>query len=480
MAFPSLGLTQTQQQKQTQTLTISPMQRQSLDILQLPLLALEQKIREEAAKNPAIDEVIAPKLELDAPAHGDDFRKEDRKALEENDDDYQEHRQVASSISNTDDAEERRRYMFESVSQPESLENHLRSQINTSEFSIDDEKIAETVIANLSSSGMLAVSTAEIAEVLDTSITQVERVLAIIQNTFDPPGIAARNVRERLALQIKATDAKNVDVALRIINEAFDEFVNGNKEIIVSKLNLTFTEVDSAIKLIRSLNPNPVAEYDTVPPTDYIIPELTVYQNKYGKWVVDIDLSTMPSIVISKTMREYLDRNEISSGDKAYIREHIRAAEALAGCLLQRQETILKVGEAIVEEQQGFFNKGITHLKPMTLADIAKKIGRHETTIGRAVEGKYLRSPRGIFELKYFFSTGLKSSSNGQSVSNKAVMDRIAAIVRSENPKKPLSDQQICQILTSEGIDIKRRTIAKYRDILHIPSSSDRKKRALM
>lgn len=478
MASPSLGLTQTQQQKQT--LTISPLQRQSLDILQLPLLALEQKIREEAASNPAIEEIIAPKLELDAPSHGADFRKEERKELEENDDDYQEHRQSASSMVSTEDAEERRRYMFESVRQPESLEHHLRSQINTSELTEAEGRIAETIIANLSSSGMLGVTTGEIAEVLETSIEEVERVLSVVQNTFDPPGIAARSVRERLALQLKATDAENVEVALRVINEALEEFAESDKDAIVKKLNLSFTDIDSAIRLIRSLNPNPVAEYDTVAPTDYIIPELSVSQNKYGKWVVNIDPSTMPSIVISETMREYLSRSEISNEDKSYIREHLRAAEALAGCLTQRQDTILRVGEAIVEEQQGFFNHGITHLKPMTLADIANKIGRHETTIGRAVEGKYLRSPRGIFELKYFFSAGLKTSANGQAVSNKAVMDRIAAIVRSENPKKPLSDQVICEMLISEGIDVKRRTIAKYRDILHIPSSSDRKKRAMM
>ena len=472
MAFQSLGLTQSQQQRQT--MTMSPLQRQSLDILQLPLMALEQRIREEAETNP--DEVVAPKLELDVPAIDPDAVDAEKEA-KENDDDFQLH-QPSVTGDGGEDAEERRRYMFESIHQPVSLEQHLRSQIQTSGLDASGAAIAETIIANLSSTGMLAVTTGEIAEVAEAPLARVEEVLSLIQETFDPPGIAARDVAERLSLQLKATDDPGVPLALRIVSECLEDLAAGGREPrIAARLGVDRAAVDGAIRLIKSLNPNPVAEFDAIEPTDYVIPEINVVRGRDGRWVATYDAETATSITINEGLRGYLDSDGVSAEDKSYIRERLRSAEALAHSLEQRSETILRVGSAIVETQQDFFTYGVSRLRPMTLADIAAKIGRHETTVGRAVEGKYLRSPRGIFELKYFFSTGLKAAGDGQAaVSNKAVMDRIAAIVRGENPAKPFSDQDILTILQREGVEIKRRTVAKYRETLHIPPSSRRRR----
>ncbi len=471
-----LGLTQTQQQKQM--MTMSPIQRQSLDILQLPILALEQKIREEAETNPAIDEVIVPKMELDAPVHDSDCVESEKK-IRENDDDIQIHELPPSRSYNSDDADDRRRYIFESLKQPISLEDHLRSQINTAGFDASQSSIAEMIIANLSSTGMLSVTTEEIAEVSSISLDKVESVLTIIQNTFDPPGIAARTAQERLVLQLKATYSPLASLAIRIVNECLDDLISGlHNARIASLLNVSKSEVADAIELIHGLNPNPVAEYDIPAPTDYIIPEINVIKDKAGAWTAVYETDTTPRITINQDMATYLEDEHLSSQDKSYIRERIRSAEALSHSLEQRAETILKVATAIVDIQQDFFTYGVSKLKPMTLSDVADKINRHETTVGRATEGKYLRSPQGVYELKYFFSTGLKSAGDdGAIVSNKAVIERIMAIIKSENLDKPYSDQDIAEILKKEGIEISRRTIAKYRDAKNIPSSGKRKRR---
>lgn len=474
MPQQTLSLAQAQQQKQT--MAMSPMQRQSLDILQLPLMALEQKIREEAESNPAIDEIIVPKIELDAPTVDRDGTEAEERASE-NDDDFQMHDSI-QRLSQDPDAEERRRYMFESIRQPVSLEQHLRSQIQTAGFSPEEEAVADTIVANLSSTGMLAVSTGEIAEVTGCRQQTVDGVLAKIQHGFDPPGIAARSASERIVLQLDATGDPRAAVARRIAAEHIDDLAAGHREaVIAADLGVPRADVEDAIALIKSLAPNPVAEFDTVAPTDYVIPEIEVVRDESGKWIAQYDADTAAHVSINEDLRAYLSDNSVSGEDKSYIREHLRNAEALAHSLEQRSETIFKVGQAIVEMQQDFFTYGVSRMKPMTLADVAARIGRHETTVSRAAEGKYMRTPRGIFELKYFFSAGLRTNGGeGAVVSNKAVMDKIVSIIKGEDPRRPLSDQEIMGRLLKMGIEIKRRTIAKYRDILHIPPSSQRRR----
>lgn len=470
MPFNALSLTQTQRQKQT--MTMSPVQRQSLDILQLPLLALEQRIREEVESNPAIEDVSMPEMELDAPTIDRDG-VDAESAEAENDDDFQFHDEPAGRSFDAD-AEERRRYMFESVQQPVSLEQHLRAQIGTSDFTPEEAAIAETVMANLSSTGMLSVTTAEIAEVMGEPLEKVENVLHRMQTDFDPPGIAARSASERIVLQLKAVGGAAAPLAERIAKECIEDLAAGGREsAIAAKLGVDREKVVEAIALVKSLDPNPVAEFDPIATADYVIPEIEVVRDRSGRWVAQFNPETATTITINEGLRTYLDDPSVSGEDKSYIREHLRNAESLAHSLEQRSETILKVGEAIVDMQQEFFSHGVSRLKPMTLSDVAKRIGRHETTVSRAAEGKYIRSPRGIHEFKYFFSAGLKAS--GAAVSNKAVMEKVAAIVKSEDRAHPLSDQEIADMLASHGIDVKRRTVAKYRDILHIPPSSRRK-----
>ncbi|MBR3084992.1 MAG: RNA polymerase factor sigma-54 [Kiritimatiellae bacterium] len=476
MPIQSLSLHQSQRQKQT--MTMSPLQRQSLDILQLPLMALEQKIREEAESNPAIEEVVSPSLELDAPPIDRDGLEAEAEASE-NDDDIQIH-DAPSPAPAGDDAEERRRYMFESLRQPVSLEQHLRSQILTSDFTPEEESIAETLVANLSSTGLLAVTTAEVAEVTGAPIADVERTLAKMQAEFDPPGIAARSASERIVLQLRATPRPATPLAERIARDCIDDLAAGGREAaIASRLGATREAVSEAIALIKALPPNPVAEFDAIAPTDYVIPEIEVVRDKSGRWVAQYDADTAPRIVVNESLRQYLEDDSMSADDKSYIREHLHGAEALARSLEQRSETILRVGQAIVEHQQDFFNFGVSRLKPLTLGDVAAKIGRHETTVSRAAAGKYMRSPRGIFELRYFFSSGVRvgDGDGASALSNKAVMEKIASLVKGENPENPYSDQELTDILVRGGVDIKRRTVAKYRDILHIPTSSRRRRR---
>lgn len=492
-----LSLSQSQQQRLAQTQTMSPVQRQSLEILHLPIMELEQKIRAEAETNPAILEVVAPKFELATPVHDAEARFKDGDR-QQYDDEVQVHEPSARAEAAADSggdrdfsepsyspggedsaAEERRRYMFESIRQPVSLEDHLRGQINLAGFDKAEAEIAEMIVANLSSTGMLSVSTGEIAEVTDVSLSCVEKVLSVIQETFDPPGIAARTAVERLTLQLKASGAPGAPLAIRVVAECIEDLKDGGRESrIAEKLGITADEAAAAVKLVKSMNPNPVAEFDAVSPTDYIVPELDVVRGKDGRWGIKYDDSTVTHLKIDDSIRHILNDAKASAEDKAYARDKIRTAEALATSLDLRVRTISQIGEAIVAAQQDFFTYGVSRLKPMTLSDIAEQVDCHETTVGRAVSGKYLRSPRGIFELKYFFSTGVRSSGEGSAeISNKAVMNRIAEIIHAENPAKPYSDQAILDILARNGIDIKRRTVTKYRENLGIPSSSNRRRR---
>lgn len=474
MPFQSLEIAQSQRQKQA--MVMSALQRQSLDILHLPLLALEQRIRAEAESNPAIQEVVAPQVELDAPTVDRDGVEAEKEAIE-NDDDFQYHDAPLHPAYDAD-AEERRRYMFESLRQPVSLEQHLRTQIATSNFTPDEIPVAETIVANLSSTGMLAATVGEIAEVTGSSLPVVEHVLVRMQNEFDPAGIAARNATERIVLQLREASGQYTDLAKRIATECLDDLAAGGREAaIAERLGCSRANVAAAIAVIKSLNPNPVAEFDPVDVTDYVIPEVDVVRDRTGRWIAQFNNDTAPRIVIDDGLRKFLDDETVSHEDKTYIRNHLRDAEALESSLEQRSATILKVAQAIVGRQQEFFSFGISHLKPMTLSDVADEIGRHETTVSRAASGKYLRCQRGIFELRYFFSAGLKRSDDtAAAVSNKAVMDKIAALVKAESPANPLSDQALTDILVKGGIQIKRRTVAKYREQLGIATSSKRKR----
>ena len=517
MPYQSLGMMQ--QQRQVQTL--APQMRQSLEILQLPIMELRAMIQKEMEQNPVIEDVSsAQELVVDTTSEsGAEIERMARNALEDsrrdhdakvqaNDDtgalpdgdpkpgkdtdepqldfDKDTLRNLASedegylfdddqvSQPYTKEAEERRQYMFDSLAQTVSLQQHLLDQLLAADLSLEDTQIGEMIVGGLNDDGFLTVSLDDLADQTAFPKEHIARVLRVVQG-FDPPGIAARDGRECLLLQLEGVDAPGANLARAIIARHLKDFAQRRFQQIADALGCTVEDIGVAEKLILHLNPKPASAMDGKT-AEYITPEVFVDRDpKTGRWTVRIDDDQLPRIHISSTYRKMLDKPEIQSDTKSYIRERMRAGQFLLKSIERRQQTILSIASAIVEAQQDFLDRGVTHLKPMTMAEVAEKVDVSETTVSRTVANKYMQTPRGVFELKYFFSTAIQTKSGG-SMSNKTVQDRIAALIRAEDPAAPLSDQAIMDKLAEEGIKIARRTVVKYRQVQKIPSSDKRRR----
>ena len=333
--------------------------------------------------------------------------------------------------------------------------------------------ILGSAIGGLNDDGFLTVSLDDLADQTAFPKERIEHVLRVVQ-TFDPPGIAARDGRECLLLQLEGLDTPGADLARAIVSRHLKEFSQKKFEQIAAALDCTVGDVDQASKIILHLNPKPASalEGETA---DYITPEVFVDRDpRTGRWTVRIDDDQLPRIHISSTYRRMLDNPGVQAETKSYIRERMRAGQFLLKSIERRQQTIYSIATAIVDAQQDFLTRGVAFLRPMTMAEVAAQVGVSETTVSRTVANKYMKTPRGVFELKYFFSTGIQTAS-GPALSNKTVQDRIAAIVRAEDPAAPLSDQAIMEKLAEEGIKIARRTVVKYRKLQKIPSSDKRR-----
>ena len=517
MPYQSLGMMQQQRQVQT----MAPQMRQSLEILHLPIMELRAVIQGEMAQNPLIEDVTSAQelvadttadspdeiaamaqTALDGTRRGDDaaadaaegekgliddapqpgkdrdepqldFDKDTLIGLQNEDRDYFfEDEQVSQPF--TKEAQERRQYMFDSLVQPVSLQQHLIDQLLAADLSVEDAQIGEMIIGGLNDAGFMTVPVEDLARQTAFPEERILHVLRIVQS-FDPPGIAARDGRECLLIQLDALDAPGADIARAVVARHLKPFSQHKYQQIAEALGCTVAEIEQAAKLIATLNPSPASAIEGRT-ADYVTPEVFVERDpKTGRWTVRIDNDLLPRIHISSTYRRMLDDGRVPGETKSYIRERLRAGQSLLKSIEQRQQTILLIAGAIVEAQQDFLEKGISHLRPMTMAEVAKKVGVHETTVSRTVADKYMKTPRGVFELKYFFSAGIRTAA-GDALSNKTVQDRIRAIVDAEDPAAPLSDQAITDRLAKEGVKIARRTVVKYRDVLRIPPSHLRRR----
>lgn len=505
---------------------MAPQLRQSLEILQLPIMELKGLVQREMEQNPTIDDVASAqeipadtssdspdeitRLSAEAvsdnlhdkvreadeagatdednpfavdpnttPAPSDsqenklDFDVDTLKALDDAARDYFfDNEQISQPF--TEEAQERRQYMFDSLRQPLSLQQHLVDQLGVADLSESEKQIGEAIIGDLNDDGFLTATAEDLSIQTAFPAETIEKVIKVVQQ-FDPPGIAARNLRECLLLQIVNEDAPEAELAEAIIDRHLEDLAAKRFETIAKALDCSTGDVEEAVKLIKALNPRPANGFET-DSTDYVTPEVFVEKGKNGKWHVILDDNELPHIRISNFYQRMLLNPNVKADVKSYIRERIRSGKFLLKSIEQRQRTIDRIATAIVEAQQGFLDHGISKLKPMTMAEVAEKVGVHETTVSRGVANKYMRTPVGVFELKYFFSHGVKTASGG-SLSNKTVQDKIEAMVAAEDPTAPLSDQAIQKKLAEEGIEIARRTVAKYRMILKIPQSHLRRQR---
>jgi RNA polymerase sigma-54 factor len=357
------------------------------------------------------------------------------------------------------------------TSDKKTLEDHLLWQLMLHGLSREEEKIGEMIINNLNRDGYLCSDIQEIAQALEVDLALVEQVLALLQ-TFDPPGVCARDLRETLLIQVQQLGIDN-PIITDIIQNHLKNLENRNSKKIAKALKISQDDVRAAVKIIQYLEPKPGRKFATDEPA-YITPDIYVYKNEDGFKIVMND-DGLPKLKINRFYKNAIaNGRKISKDTKNYLNEKMQSASWLIKSIHQRQKTIYLVMESILKFQSEFFEKGIAYLKPLILKDIAEDIEMHESTISRVTTNKYAYTPQGLFELKYFFNSSIERT-GGESMASASVKDKIRLLIENEDPESPLSDEKLAGILQESNIQIARRTVAKYRKVLNILPSNKRK-----
>jgi len=549
---------------------LAPQLQQSLALLHAPMLELKTLVEHEMEQNPVLEEVPSSETELrqkageeaDKSADGidpaepptdvmfdpatekssgapaDDFEAEFNRLAQLDQEWREQFAQVNAPVRASAEEEERRQFMFDSLTVGTSLQESLLEQVRFSDLAEDERPMAEIIVGNIDDYGYLKATVDELAASSHIPAEDILAVLKVIQ-TFDPPGVGARDLRECLLLQLERAGQQNT-IEYRIVAECMEALGKRRVPEIARGLGISLEEVQAAMKRISRLEPRPGRQY--LPDNDqYVMPEVFV-QKTGDDFVITTNNEQIPHLRISNTYKDLMSRSAVDvpaleSGFKSsdrttrkavaeavaavkanddaralavlrqlaeqenltpaqmdtvqhaiaqvmerqafiearnYIREKIRAGKFLIKSIDQRQQTILNIAKEIVKRQRQFMEKGVAYLKPLTMVQVAEVVGVHETTVSRAVSGKYMRTPQGVFEMKYFFTTGIQTTT-GDGMSNTSVKDMIADVFRKEDSTKPMSDQEVVKILKDKGVMIARRTVAKYRTELNILPSNLRK-----
>jgi RNA polymerase sigma-54 factor len=504
----------------TQQLVMTPQLQQAIKILQLSLTELEAVVQNELDSNPmlepldqsvaetaansdgedmnvaapdgeplaaepepgsvsandnewepgGLDEAVAPTLATEAPDAASEIDRTDRL-------DKLDWREYLENYSNNwqngeppDPDDERRQTLENTLTGRTSLEEHLMWQLRESNLSETDQRIGATIIYNLNDDGYLETPVEELATQLEIDPEQISRVLKRIQR-FDPPGVGARDLRESLYAQL-ANHGMEESLAARVVLNHLDLLEKHRYNEIAKALSVPLEMVGEAAKVIEQLEPKPGRDYGGQNAA-YIVPD--VFIQKVGNdFIVTLNESAVPRLRLANYYQRVLNDDTVASETKEYLQERLRSARWLVQSIFKRQQTIFKVANSIIKFQRAFFEHGISQLKPLVLKDVAEDISMHESTISRATANKYAHTPQGIFELKFFFTSGVKAT-DGEDVSAETVKEKIRTLVAAER-EEPLSDQAIADILRRDQINIARRTVAKYRQALGILPSSRRKK----
>ena len=470
-----------QQLKLTQQLIMTPQLQMAIKLLQLTRLELLSTINQELQENPTLEEEIH---EVDVKEQSDEqseIQADDQSATKEveiedkirDDIDWNNYIDEYNSSGRVHfEAERKEAPNFEAfLARKESLREHLLWQLLMTSPTEEEEKIGSIIAGNLNRDGYLDASVENIVQMSGADTEKVEAILSLMQ-TFDPIGVCARNLSECLLIQAKYFNLDNT-LATHIIKHHLNHLENKNYRAIAKSLKVSFEDIIIAVNVIKSLEPRPGLEFLDEEP-QYINPDIFVYkiEDEFIIWVND---DGMPKLHVNTFYKDIMkDDKRFSSDAKDYVHEKMRSATWLIRSIHQRQKTIYKVMESILKFQLDFFKKGIAHLKPMVLRDVAEDIGMHESTISRVTTNKYAYTPRGIFELKYFFNSSIQRV-YGEAIASASVQDKIKHIIEKENPKKPYSDDNISQLLKEDNISIARRTVAKYREMMRVLPSNKRK-----
>lgn len=474
-----------------QKLIMTPQLQQAIRLLQLSRLELNQTLSHEMTENPVLEEETSPDAPEDEPAIGEEGASLKTEAdvpevvegdtgsldrLEFNWDSYFDQDEASGGSQSdyrTASSEELPSYE-QTLTRPASLVDHLQWQLGVSAVTDEERQIGSAIIGNLDDDGYLRVELDELARTLGCTVSQVERVLKVVQ-AFDPVGVGARDLRECLLIQTRQLGLQG-SLVESIITHHLPDLEKKRYAVIAKALNATPEEVYHASKVIEHLEPKPGRPFGSSDNL-YIIPDVFVVRIE-GKYTVLLNDDGLPRLRINPYYRKLL-KAKVQGVDptKTYLEDKLRSALWLIRSIEQRNRTIVRVAESIVKFQQEFFEKGINYLKPLILKQVAEDIAMHESTISRVTTNKYMFTPQGIFELKYFFNSSIaRVNGVGDDLSSVTVRERIRQLVAAEDPRHPLTDHQLVERLSAEQIAIARRTVAKYRSCLHLPPAGKRKR----
>ena len=487
---------QSLQLKFGQHLTMTPQLQQAIRLLQLSTLELQTEIQEALETNPMLEIAEDSNTELtnerreDSSGERNDPSKPDGDTVDSadraTDAQAQEIPNDLPTDSDWDDTYESYRpsvqssegdnFGYEQADNSESLQDHLLWQLNLSTISDTDKAIATTIIDSINDDGYLGTSLEELHNSLsdtdEIELDEIEAVLFRVQD-FDPPGVAARDLQESMLIQLRYYDEETpwLNEAQQIVREHFDLLAKREYQTVMRRVKITEEEMLQTVQLIQGLNPRPGGHITGDQP-EYIIPDVFVKKIK-GKWRVDLNPDITPNIGINSLYAKLAHRN--TTKDAAFLKNSLQEARWFIKSLKSRNETLLKVSSSIVARQRGFFEYGEEAMKPMIMHDIAQAVEMHESTISRVTTKKYMHTPKGIFELKYFFSSHVSTVTGGE-CSATAIRAILKKLIAAEIPNKPLSDNKLANLLADQGINVARRTVAKYREAMSISPSNERKR----
>ena len=465
--------------------TLSPQLQQSLALLQAPTLEIRALVDQELQQNPLLEEQaerveesaqvrLDPAEERGGEEPVDAWQAEVERIAQIDQEwrDYFSQGNLPARAQSVDGYREKRQFLLDAApSYAASLQESLREQVRMSDLPESQWPAAELLIGNIDEQGYLKASVNELAVSTNLKPKVVKEILAVLQ-ALDPPGIAARNLRECLMMQLARAE-KTDSLEYRILDQCFLQLSKRRIPEIARRLGATVDQVQNAAERIRHLNPKPGSVFASEA-QQYVIPEVFVSKDDNGEFVASTNKDHIPRLRINNTYRDLLSKSKSSAELRQYIREKIQSGNFFIQSIHRREQTIQSIAAEIVKRQRAFFEHGSARLAPMTMGEVAEAVGVHETTVSRAVSGKYLQCSYGIFEMKYFFTSAVATAS-GDNVSKTTVKEMILDMIQNEDGAKPLSDERIVKKLKQKGIVIARRTVAKYRSELNILSSSLRK-----
>jgi RNA polymerase sigma-54 factor len=466
--------------KLVQKLILTPSLQQAIKLLPMSTIELADMLNQEVVENPMLEEVPTEELQASDAVAQTERTEAPEQPRQERPDTWDDNDYAYFFGDYLDDGYRASRAPVEvkelpplenTLSTQGSLTDHLEWQLSLSTDDPMFREIGAAIIGNLGDDGYLMASVDEIAAMGNWSATEVEQVLTRMQQ-FDPVGVAARDLQECLSLQLRHLNLQDT-LAEKIVTDHLRLLQNHQVPEIARRLGVSIDDLKPHIEIIRHLDPKPGSRLNPTP-SQYVIPDVYVVKVE-DQYVAMLNEDGLPQLRISPVYKRLLDKGgENSDETRNYVKEKFRSALWLLKSVDQRQKTIYKVATSIINFQKEFLDHGIEHLKPLVLRDVANDIGMHESTVSRVVNNKYMHTPQGVFEMKYFFHSGI-SSQFGESVSSVTIKQRIKKIIEAEDARKPLSDSKIVSILQKEGLMLARRTIAKYREELKIPTSNQRK-----